>query len=350
MQVQRPHAWPLAVIALTLSVSVLTGCPAGTVGGATPPGQTSSSTPASAQLGFSGQALVGTVPLANATVYVHDALANRAPVAPGKGVGSQLEFVATPFTTDAQGKFTIPLTVKLGQVAYVYISDGKQALSALVGANQTSYRSTGKVTIDSANPLKVDSDSTVTAGVMLGTLSSFGKAAIAKGTTKDATKMAVITKAVEGMAVAATKTSFKLQGLTKGKDLSKALAIRMLKADPRVKAGPKPPALKKPKPKAKASLTTKFFRLLQDATGDADASDPGAGMASVAGSVAETNPGGALEAVSECANASEAMSAGAAEGMGAEGGDLTAAAQAETASDSAEQDAAMAAGAAEGAP
>jgi hypothetical protein len=223
-------------LSLSASVSLVAGClPSPLLGGNAAPGSSPTSLAATM---VSGVAKVGSVPLANARIYVHDPLTDAPPLEPGTANVARLEFTATAFKTDGSGAFKIPLAIKPGQVAYVYISDGKQALGALVAGDRTTYRSTGKVAISDANPLQVDVDSTLQVRALAKPLEVLGSGVplfLLKG--KFSERMQLLAKTIDVMAASAAEASRATLPSLADNAAATALAERMTHADPAMLAG-----------------------------------------------------------------------------------------------------------------
>ncbi|MBC7544229.1 MAG: hypothetical protein H7338_16025, partial [Candidatus Sericytochromatia bacterium] len=193
---------------------------------------------ATATRGVTGQATVAGVPLANATIYVHDPIANAKPGPSSGDADTRLTYDGPEIRTDAEGRFSLPLTVKPGQAAYLFISDGSRAMTALIGPSQTAYGGSGLVAFSPAHPLQVDADTTITASLLVGKMAAMGRfaAAGAKGFLVQARVLNVLN-------FGAGKGSFQLKtiGGTDNRDAAFAtsLARRMANSDPRVTRPPR---------------------------------------------------------------------------------------------------------------
>lgn len=224
-------------IALALSLALLTGCQ-GAPAPAGPPSEAHGPAVAAlpAETLISGRAMVGAVPLANAEIVVFDPIANAPPLAPGAGDGVRLEARALSVRTDADGRFTLPLTLKAGQAAEVYVSDGAQSVCGVLVGPQFAVRNAGKAPIDAAHPLLLDLESTTTAGVMLGSLKALGLAAAKRRVLGSDALLALQAKALDTMASVVGETAAKLAALAGSTDVARTIAKHMVQADPRLPA------------------------------------------------------------------------------------------------------------------
>jgi hypothetical protein len=225
-------------VASALSLALVAGCqgaPAVTVGASTAqPEAAVAALPAETLI--SGRAMVGAVPLANAEIVVFDPIANAPPLAPGAGDGVRLEARPLSVRTDAEGRFTIPLTLRAGQAAEVYVSDGAQSVCGVLVGPAFAVRNAGKTAIDAAHPLLLDMESTTTAGVMLGSLKALGKAVAKRRALGPDALLALQAKALDTMAAVVGETAAKLAALAGTADVAQKIAKHMVQADPRVPA------------------------------------------------------------------------------------------------------------------
>ncbi len=304
--------WPRLLVAVTVSLSLLAGCAPSVMGVISPPDSRAPANPAivAAAIGIAGRAMVGTVPLANATLVIHDPIANLPPLTPGSGDGQRLEYAGAEIRTGADGGFTLPLAMKPGQVALIYVSDGKQSVSALIGGDGTAFRNVGKAPVDAAHPLLIDMDSTSTGSVMLSSLKALGKAVLKTEAGTVADRLAVQGKAVDAMAAVAGKTAAKLLSLAGSADVAKKIAVNMLEADPRIAAAAE----------TSAKAVDPAFTAKQTATMPipapapipssvlASAPNPGLTLAAICAAVTQANPAAARETLQTVSSGSAALS------------------------------------------
>jgi hypothetical protein len=229
------------LIAASLVTALVTGCQAAPVApGAPGPSAGPAVAAPSADTLLAGRAMVGAVPLANAEIVVFDPIADAAPAAPGAGDGIRLEARPQSVRTDADGRFTLSLTLEPGQAAEVYVSDGAQSVCGVLVGARFAVRNAGKTPIDSAHPLLLDIESTTTAGVMLANLKALGKAAAKRRAQGPDAVLALQARALDTMAGVVGETAAKLAALAGTADLARTIAKHMLQADPRL-----PPSAKR---------------------------------------------------------------------------------------------------------
>ena len=229
----------LPTLLLAAAIALLPGCQGGPArapaAGVVPPAGPTAAT-ATATAVIHGRAVVDVVPLANAEVTVYDPLRKQAPVTPGVGDGVRVEWAPAVVRTDAAGNFVLPLALKPGQAAEIFVTDGKRSVCAVLVGPDAAVRNAGKTPFSATRPLVVDVDTSATTGLMLNSLAALGRAAAAQQAKGPEAVLAMQAKALDAMAAGVGPAAAKLRALASTVGIATTIARHMVQADPRLPA------------------------------------------------------------------------------------------------------------------